>query len=337
MTCPARAGPTPARPPTATASMVSARMPPEHMLLTSLIAWPAPTGPAWKMFLPMRASTGRARSSSAGSPPTMIASVPSVAPRTPPETGASMRAEPRAATSAASSRVTGGSAEVISSRRLPGRSASSRPLGPVSTCRTSREGGRIVITVAAGSGGTTGATMTLLSRDAAASPLLVGWSRLAIAAPCLVLAAGAARLGARHPTRRAWPSLRDLPLCAALGLAMAAYQVCYFRAVTLVGVAAAALLAICSAPLLIAVLAAALLGERLTSLVRLSLGMAVAGTALLVVGPPGLDQVTGHFGLGALLALGAGGSYAGYAVAAQGLLPPRPPPPLPPTPSPLPP
>jgi DME family drug/metabolite transporter len=181
--------------------------------------------------------------------------------------------------------------------------------------------GLLLIAVAAASWGTTGATMTLLSRDAAASPLLVGWSRLAIAAPCLVLAAaGAARLGARHPTRRAWPSLRDLPLCAALGLAMAAYQVCYFRAVTLVGVAAAALLAICSAPLLIAVLAAALLGERLTSLVRLSLGMAMAGTALLVVGPRGLDQVTGHFGLGALLALGAGVSYAVYAVAAKGLL-----------------
>ena len=180
--------------------------------------------------------------------------------------------------------------------------------------------GLLLVALAAASWGTTGATMTLLSRDAAASPLLVGWSRLAIAAPCLMLAAGAARLGARHPTRRAWPSLRDLPLCAALGLAMAAYQVCYFRAVTLVGVAAAALLAICSAPLLIAVLAAALLGERLTSLVRLSLGMAVAGTALLVVGPRGLDQVTGHFGLGALLALGAGVSYAVYAVAAKGLL-----------------
>ncbi len=48
--------------------------------------------------------------------------------------------------------------------------------------------------------------------------------------------------------------------------------------------------------------------------------MAVAGTALLVIGPRGLDQVTGHFGQGALLALGAGVSYAVYAVAAKGLL-----------------
>jgi DME family drug/metabolite transporter len=181
--------------------------------------------------------------------------------------------------------------------------------------------GLLLIAVAAVSWGTTGATMTLLSREAAASPLLVGWCRLAVAAPFLVLAATAvARLGWRPASRRPWPAVADLPLCAALGLAMAAYQVCYFRAVTLVGVAVAALLAICSAPLLIAVLAAVFLGERLTPVVRLSLGMAVAGTALLVVGPRGLDDIAGHFGLGALLALGAGVSYAVYAVAAKGLL-----------------
>ncbi|HET9925217.1 MAG TPA: EamA family transporter, partial [Methylomirabilota bacterium] len=181
--------------------------------------------------------------------------------------------------------------------------------------------GLLLIAVAAVSWGTTGATMTLLSREAAASPLLVGWSRLAIAAPGLVFAAAlTAWRGSPRAARRPWPSAADLPLCAALGLAMAAYQVCFFRAVTLVGVAAAALLAICSAPLLIAILAALFLGERLTPLVRLSLGMAVAGTALLVVGPRGLGEVAGHFGLGALLALGAGVSYAVYAVAAKGLL-----------------
>ena len=181
--------------------------------------------------------------------------------------------------------------------------------------------GLILVAVAAVSWGTTGATMTLLSRDAAASPLLVGWSRLAVAAPALLLvAAVAARLGPLRSARRAWPARADLPLCAALGLAMAAYQVCFFRAVTLIGVVAAALLAICSAPLLIAVLAALTLGERLTPRARLSLGMAVAGTALLVVGPHGLGEITGHFGRGALLALGAGVSYAVYAVAAKGLL-----------------
>ena len=45
-----------------------------------------------------------------------------------------------------------------------------------------------------------------------------------------------------------------------------------------------------------------------------------AATALLVVGPRGFGEIAGHFGLGALLALGAGVSYAVYAVAAKGLL-----------------
>ncbi len=181
--------------------------------------------------------------------------------------------------------------------------------------------GLVLVGLAAMSWGTTGATMTLLSRETAVSPLLVGWSRLAIAAPLLVLAAaGVGGFGARHSSLRPWPSVADLPLCAALGAAMATYQVCYFRAVTLVGVAPAALLAICSAPLLIAVLASLFLGERLTRLVRLSLGMAVTGTALLVIGPRGFGEIASHFGLGALLALGAGVSYAVYAVAAKGLL-----------------
>jgi drug/metabolite transporter, DME family len=181
--------------------------------------------------------------------------------------------------------------------------------------------GLLLVAIAASAWGTTGATMTLLAREAAASPLLVGWSRLAVAAPALVLAALLAGPAApRDPARRRWPSSRDLALCAALGLAMAAYQLCFFHAVTVIGVAAAALLAICSAPLLIAILAALFLGERLTPRVRLSLGMAVAGTALLVVGPRGLGEGAGHFGLGTLLALGAGVSYAVYAVAAKGLL-----------------
>jgi DME family drug/metabolite transporter len=101
---------------------------------------------------------------------------------------------------------------------------------------------------------------------------------------------------------------------------MAAYQVFYFRAVILTGVAVAALLAICSAPLMIALLARAALGERLTARTGFCLAMALGGTALLVVGPRGLGAVSAGFGLGALSALGAGLSYAVYAVAAKRLL-----------------
>lgn len=176
--------------------------------------------------------------------------------------------------------------------------------------------GLLLIGLAAISWGTTGATMTLVARDADLGPLLVGWARLAIAAPGLVLLALAV------PSRTAAsPSGRSHAAAyVVLGLSMAAYQVCYFRAVTMTGVAVAALLAICSAPLMIALLASVALGERLTSIVRAALAMAVAGTAMLVVGPRGIGEISGRFGAGALLALGAGLSYAVYAVTAKRVL-----------------
>lgn len=175
--------------------------------------------------------------------------------------------------------------------------------------------GLLLICLAAISWGTTGATMTLLAREAAASPLLVGWARMVVAAPALGVAAGLAGRG--RPA--AWRA-RDAGACLVLGAAMAAYQVCYFLAVTLIGVAVTALLAICSAPVMIAALAALVLGERLTPAGARSLALAVAGAALLVAGPRGPGRVTGDLAAGALLALGAGLSYAVYAVAAKRLL-----------------
>ncbi len=177
--------------------------------------------------------------------------------------------------------------------------------------------GLVLVSLAAISWGTTGATMAVLARDTSIGPLFVGWARLAVAAPCLILAAlAAARPDARARARSSL-AVRDIAAYTLLGLAMAAYQVCYFRAVTLTGVTVTALLAICSAPLLIALLAWLTLGERPSPGVQFSLGLAVTGTALLVVGPRGVRDLTGRFGVGALLALGAGLSYAVYAVTAK--------------------
>ena len=50
-----------------------------------------------------------------------------------------------------------------------------------------------------------------------------------------------------------------------MGACMTAFQAAYFTAVTLIGIAVTALIAICSAPLMIAALATGLLGERLTA------------------------------------------------------------------------
>ena len=185
--------------------------------------------------------------------------------------------------------------------------------------------GLALICLAAISWGTTGATMTLLARDSGAGPLLVGWARMVVAAPCLLLAAllldarGAGRGPSTSGGNRGWKSGNSLA-CLGVGTAMAAYQVCYFSAVTLTGVAVTALVAICSAPLMIAVLATLFLNERLLPLVRVTLVMAVVGTALLVLGPRRPGELSGRFALGALLALGAGLSYAVFATTAKGLL-----------------
>jgi drug/metabolite transporter, DME family len=179
--------------------------------------------------------------------------------------------------------------------------------------------GLLLVGCAAISWGTTGATMTLAAREAA-GPLLVGWARLAVAAPCLLAAAWLAGARAERSSPRPTLARVDWLALGAAGAAMAAYQLCFFSAVTLTGVAVAALLAICSAPILIALLARLALGERLPPVVRASLALSVAGTGLLVVGPRGLGEIAGRFGLGALLALGAGLSYAVYAVGTKRLL-----------------
>lgn len=173
--------------------------------------------------------------------------------------------------------------------------------------------GLALISLAAISWGTTGATMTLLARDASAGPLLVGFLRMAVAAPCLLLLA--------RVVERSWRlSGRETRLVLGAGASMSAYQVCYFSAVPLTGVAVTALLAICSSPLMIAGLAALFLGERPTRRVYVALGMGVVGTALLVVTPRGIEPLNPAFLPGALLALGAGLSYALYAVATKATL-----------------
>jgi DME family drug/metabolite transporter len=173
--------------------------------------------------------------------------------------------------------------------------------------------GLALIALAAISWGTTGATMTLLARDASAGPLLVGFLRMAVAAPCLLLLA--------RVVERSWRlSGRETRLVLVAGASMSAYQICYFSAVPLTGVAITALLAICSSPLMIAGLAALFLGERPTRRVYVALGMGVVGTALLVVTPSGIGTLNPAFLPGALLALGAGLSYALYAVATKATL-----------------
>jgi len=165
--------------------------------------------------------------------------------------------------------------------------------------------GLVLIGLAAVSWGTTGSVMTILVARADAEPFLVGAARMAVAA--LVLIAGAKVLSP-GPTF----AFEALPHGLALGVCMAAYQAAYFSAVAMTGIAVTALVAICSAPLMIAALAVLLLGERPTMRLGIALALGVAGTA-----PPTTTGSSLRFLSGIALALTAGLAYAVYAVIAK--------------------
>jgi len=174
--------------------------------------------------------------------------------------------------------------------------------------------GLLLIVAAAMTWGTTGATMKLVAAGSPMSPLLVGFLRVAIAAPCLCLAArwfgGPIRL----------PDRGDRGRLLVAGLAMGAFQACYFWGVAKTSVAVGSLIAICSAPLLITLLAAVFLDERIDGRTWAALLVGTTGAALLTAGPHGFSRLPPGFLTGVTLALGAGLSYAVYAVAVKSLV-----------------
>ena len=146
------------------------------------------------------------------------------------------------------------------------------------------------------------------------SPLIVGFLRVAIAAPCLWIVArwlgGPIRIESRHD----WTRL------LVAGIAMGLYQPFYFWGVALTSVAVGSLIAICSAPLLITVLAAVFLGERIDTRTWTALLIGITGTAMLTIGPHGVSKLPPGFLAGVALELGAGLCYAVYAVAVKGVV-----------------
>jgi DME family drug/metabolite transporter len=169
--------------------------------------------------------------------------------------------------------------------------------------------GLLFVVLAAASWGTTGSVSTILAQRHGTDPLLIGAARMAVAAGALLIAARVG--GASLVIARA-----DLGRCLLMGACMAVYQATYFTAVGMTGIAVTALLAICSAPLMIAALATVMLGERLSVRVAVALGLGVTGTALLAAAPAGLAPGPRLVG-GALLALSAGFAYALYVVIAK--------------------
>lgn len=165
--------------------------------------------------------------------------------------------------------------------------------------------------------GTVGVTVASLYRltDLGASD--VGFLRLALSVPALLAATVLSR---QHRALRL--DARFVRLAVLLGVAMAAYQVCYFAAVREAGVAVAVLITLCTAPVWVALLSAAVFRERLRPRTIGLLLAALGGAALLVYRPDALAEASGtRLVVGALWALGAALGYAVIAVASRALAP----------------
>jgi DME family drug/metabolite transporter len=174
--------------------------------------------------------------------------------------------------------------------------------------------GLLLILLAALLWGTVGVATQGLYHLSDTNALSIGFFRLAIATPALAAACWRAlgRRALRIPAR-------DLVFMLLIGAATAFYQVCYFAAIARVGVAMAVLITLCTAPVIVALLSAVLLRERLTSATLLALLCALGGTALLVLAAPGNGEARGDTLGGVLLALCSALGYALIALFSRAL------------------
>jgi DME family drug/metabolite transporter len=170
--------------------------------------------------------------------------------------------------------------------------------------RVAGRGGLLLIMLAAVLWGTAGVSTRTIYSLSETTAVSVAFLRLTLSLP-LLGGASAAILG-----RTGWfIRPRHLGLMTISGVMLALYQLLFFAALQLVGVAVATLVTLCSAPVLVAVLSSVLLGERPTRRLSMAAGLAVVGTILLVSPAEG-TTVDGSTTVGLLLALGSACGYA---------------------------
>lgn len=128
--------------------------------------------------------------------------------------------------------------------------------------------------------GSVGVVAAVLLQRVALSPLMMGTLRLVLAVPVVWgwhwLIQGSWRITWVHPQHRWW--------VGAGGVAFALYQVAYFAAIPHIGVAAAVMLNLCSAPLFTVLLSWLVWRERLSLWAGVAVSGAVVGAAVLVMG-----------------------------------------------------
>jgi len=184
----------------------------------------------------------------------------------------------------------------------------------ITMARANAHQGLLLIVVAAAMWGTVGIATKFLYGLTNTTALSIGFFRLAISAPVLCAACWH-MLGARAFRI----PLRDLASMMLIGVAMALYQVCYFAALARVGVAISVLVTLCTAPVMVALLSALVLRERLSRVVLMALLCALCGTVLLVSVGPDASGGSRDTLIGILLALASAFGYAIVALCSRSL------------------
>lgn len=136
----------------------------------------------------------------------------------------------------------------------------------------------LLIVLASVSWGTVGVANRILFDYGATNALSLSFLRLAFATPLFFLASWMFLRSRLFHIKR-----RDLGMMMLMGCLIALSQAWYIAAVCSVGVSVATLIAICAAPVIVALLSALILHERFTSMTLIALMAAVGGTVLLIV------------------------------------------------------
>ena len=163
--------------------------------------------------------------------------------------------------------------------------------------------------------GTIGVVAKGLYQSQDVSPLVLGWFRLGFAAPLLAVLSYVNDGGAFWRIQKS-----DLGWWMGAIFSMAGYQFLIFAAVQRTSVTSAQFLAICTAPILVALTAPFVLGERVSPRVFMAGALALIGvTAVMGFGNPG-DLVRKDYLLGNGFALAAASTWAAYAMIARRLV-----------------
>lgn len=161
--------------------------------------------------------------------------------------------------------------------------------------------------------GTAGISAKYLINMYSLSALTIGAMRLLIASPILLTMSKIQSKGKIKIDRRHYV------LFLIYGITVATYQIAYFTAVKNIMVSIATLIALCTAPIFVAILSRIFIKERMNTVVIIALIVSIIGTSM-IIGIRGNQILANGNYWGYILALGAGLSYAVYTLCGKNLV-----------------